>query len=50
MATILAERVGFEPLGSDLPNYQQSKALMLLVSGLELQKYAAIFVFLKAKT
>lgn len=46
----MAERVEFEPLGSDLPNYQQSKALRLLVSGLELQKSAASFVYLKAKT
>jgi hypothetical protein len=46
----MAERVGFEPLGSDLPNYQQSKALRLMVIGLELQKSAVRFGFLKAET
>ena len=49
-ANELAERVGFEPLEGDLPIYQQSKALRLMVGGLERQKSAAIFVFLKAKT
>jgi hypothetical protein len=46
----LAERVGFEPLSRDLQIHQQSKALRLMVTGLERRQSAAIFVFLKVKT